>query len=556
MPIQNVVEFPQRKKEANSDISLKSPESTNTTASNGSGAHHQEKTDPNFVDPSTLSAEERLKKSDEYKAKANKLFGDQKFDLAVDEYSKAIEYHPTAILYSNRSFSYFKKELFVSALDDAKKATELDPMYVKGYYRLGSANMALGHYQDAKINFQTVVKKFPNDNEGRQKLKTVSALIQRKAFEDAIQFSAESAFKNLDYESMAVDESYKGPHFIGEDITLEFVKDMIEYMKSQKSIHKKYILKILKKSFDLFTKLPSLVDIDHETTQNITVCGDTHGQFYDLLHIFELNGLPSKEKPYLFNGDFVDRGSFSLEVIVTLLAFKLLYPDHMHLTRGNHESIEMNRFYGFHGEVVAKYSEMVYDLFAELFSWFPLAFVLDNSYLVVHGGLFDRDGVTLDDIRKINRASPDSNDNALLQCLLWSDPQQNPGILPSSRGVGVYFGPDVTRKFLKENNLCGVIRSHEVKENGYQIDDEGSIITIFSAPNYCDQSGNLGAYINFGKDTLKFTTFSEVPHPDIGPIVPHGYYLLPRGSFQELEYEDNYIGLHFLTFHFIKCKWT
>ncbi|GAM20753.1 hypothetical protein SAMD00019534_039280 [Acytostelium subglobosum LB1] len=512
MPIQNTVNVPKRKKEANSASS----DAADTAAQQ---QQQQDKpVDPNYVDPESLTAEQRVQKSDEYKAIANKLFLEQNFDKAVEEYSKAITYQPTAILYANRAFCHFKKEFFVLSLQDAIKATELDAKYIKGYYRLGSAQMALGNYKEAKQCFQTVVKQFPNDAEGRLKLKTCDSLIRTKAFEDAIKCSNESYFKSLDYESMIVEESYKGPHFHGEDITLDFVKEMLEHMKAQKYIHKKYVCKILKKSFDIFSKMPSLVDIDHETTQNITICGDTHGQFYDLLHIFELNGMPSKDKPYLFNGDFVDRGSFSVEVILALLAFKLLYPDHMHLTRGNHESIDMNRFYGFQGEVLAKYSEMVFDLFTELFTWFPLAFCLDKEYLVVHGGLFGKDGVTLDDIRNINRTSPDANDNELLQCLLWSDPQTSPGIAPSSRGVGVYFGPDVTRKFLKDNNLCGVIRSHEVKENGYQIDNDGSIITIFSAPNYCDQSGNLGAYINFDKDNLKFTTFTEVPHPDVRPM--------------------------------------
>eukprot|EP01133_Synstelium_polycarpum_P014506 gene14506-17121_t len=524
MPIKTVVEVPKRKKEANDSANKSS------AATTAAPAVEAKEVDPDFVEPSTLSQEDRVKKSDAYKAKANKSFGEQKYENALEDYSKAIQYHPTAILHSNRSFCYFKKEFFVAALQDAIKATEMDPMYVKGYYRLGQANMALGNYEEAKNNFQNVVKQFPNDAEGRQKLKTVLTLIKKKAFEDAIQFTNESHFKDIDFDSMIVEESYKGPRFEGEEITLEFVNEMIEWMKSQKFLHRKYITKILKQSFDLFSKMPSLVDIDHETTQKITICGDTHGQYYDLLHIFEINGLPSKDKPYLFNGDFVDRGSFSLEVIITLLAYKLLYPDHMHLTRGNHETVDMNRYYGFHGEVMAKYSETIYDMFAELFSWFPLAFVLDESYLVVHGGLFGRDGVTLDDIRKINRNSPDTKDNELVQCLLWSDPQANPGIAPSSRGVGVYFGPDVTRKFLKENNLCGVIRSHEVKQDGYQIDDEGAVITIFSAPNYCDQSGNLGAYINFGQDTLKFTTFSEVPHPPrllstqvLSLIKEHGY---------------------------------
>eukprot|EP01132_Coremiostelium_polycephalum_P004275 gene4275-5349_t len=506
MTIVETIEYDRRKKEENFNAKIDTSSSKQTTEQK------------DLEDILTLSPEQRVKKSDEFKAQANTAFSQQKFDQAVELYSRAIRYHATAILYSNRSFSNFKKEYFVDALQDAIKANEMDPDYIKAYYRLGSAHLALGNYQDAKNNFLAVCKKVPNDVEGRQKLKMCNDLIKNSRFDDALFVQPSNPFEGLDYESMVVEPTYSGPHFNGDKITKEFVQELVLHMKNQKFLHKKYLIKILKLSYDMMKELPSLVDIDHETTLKITICGDTHGQYYDLLNIFEINGYPSESAPYLFNGDFVDRGSFSLEVIVCLLAYKLLYPNHMHLTRGNHESVDMNRFYGFQGEVVQKYSEMVYDLFAELFSWFPLAFVLDSSFMVVHGGLFGKDGVTLDDIRKINRHSPDAADNELLQCLLWSDPQPTPGRAPSSRGVGIYFGPDVTRKFLKDNNLCTIIRSHEVKEKGYQIDDDGSLITVFSAPNYCDQGGNLGSFIKISEEKIKITTFSHVAHPDIGPM--------------------------------------
>ncbi|KAK5581618.1 hypothetical protein RB653_001655 [Dictyostelium firmibasis] len=502
------LEFPRRKKESNE----------NPTSIQPDAAAELNKDDKDKIDPSTLSKEGCIQKSDEFKAIANKYFSEQKYDLAAEVYTKAIKFHPTAILYSNRSFSNFKNELYINALQDAQTSHEMDPTYIKAYYRLGSAHLALRNYEQAKHFFKELLVKNPKENEAKIKLNLCVSLIKAKLFEDAILITTESHFKDLDINSMNVEESYKGPRFDSEKITKEFVEEMVQWIKQQKSLHKKYVCKILKQSFDMIKQLPTLVDIDHETTMKITICGDTHGQFYDLLNIFEINGFPSEEKPYLFNGDFVDRGSFSFEIIITLLAYKLLYPNHMHLTRGNHETTDMNRFYGFQGEVVAKYSEMVFDLFSELFNWFPLAFVLDNDFMIVHGGLFGKDGVTLDDIRKIERNSPDSKENELVQCLLWSDPQSNPGIAPSSRGVGVYFGPDVTRRFLKENNLCTIIRSHEVKEKGYQIDNDGALITVFSAPNYCDQSGNLGSFINITEDKIKITTFEAVEHPNVPPM--------------------------------------
>nr|BAH11517.1 unnamed protein product [Homo sapiens] len=158
---------------------------------------------------------------------------------------------------------------------------------------------------------------------------------------------------------------------------------------------------------------------NHTQREKITVCGDTHGQFYDLLNIFELNGLPSETNPYIFNGDFVDRGSFSVEVILTLFGFKLLYPDHFHLLRGNHETDNMNQIYGFEGEVKAKYTAQMYELFSEVFEWLPLAQCINGKVLIMHGGLFSEDGVTLDDIRKIerNRQPPDSGEQRGARCL-------------------------------------------------------------------------------------------------------------------------------------------
>ena len=124
--------------------------------------------------------------------------------------------------------------------------------------------------------------------------------------------------------------------------------------------------------------------------KKFTICGDIHGQYYDLLNIFEQNGKPSEENPYLFNGDFVDRGSFSVECIFVLLSYKLLYPNHFFMSRGNHESENMNKMYGFEGEVKAKYSPNMVDLFTEVYNWLPLSHCINERVLVMHGGLFSK----------------------------------------------------------------------------------------------------------------------------------------------------------------------
>lgn len=217
-------------------------------------------------------------------------------------------------------------------------------------------------------------------------------------------------------------------------------------------MHKKYVCMIIKKAQEIFEKDKSCVDIKREDEEEITVCGDIHGQYYDLLNIFAINGVPSKENPYLFNGDFIDRGSFSCEVICTLLAWKVCLPNHFFMSRGNHETKNLNKLYGFEGETKAKYDLKVYDLFNELFQNLPLCHCINAKVFVTHGGLFAKDGVKLDHIRKTKRDKEPGDEGIMVDCL-WSDPSDTNGRHLSKRGISVMFGPDITQKFLDDNDL-------------------------------------------------------------------------------------------------------
>jgi serine/threonine-protein phosphatase 5 len=217
----------------------------------------------------------------------------------------------------------------------------------------------------------------------------------------------------------------------------------------------------------------------------------------------------------------------------------------------------MNSIYGFEGEVRAKYNETMCKLFAEVFRCLPLGAVLGGKVFVVHGGLFSRDDVTLDELRTLDRfreppdegpmcevcvvASASAARAALLppcachavrltdaplsvgaRQMLWSDPQPGLGRAPSKRGVGVAFGADVTKNFLQRNGLQLVVRSHEVKEEGYEVEHNGCCITIFSAPNYCDAMGNKGAFITFESDMVPhFTSFDAVVRCACSARLPH-----------------------------------
>jgi len=218
-----------------------------------------------------------------------------------------------------------------------------------------------------------------------------------------------------------------------------------------------------------------------------------------------------------------------MEVVLTLLLWKLALPNHMHLTRGNHESIAMNVMYGFKGEVLYKADQKAFDLFTECFNALPIAYVLSKKVLVLHGGLFEDDEVTLDTIRKLDRFRQPPEKGAMCDAL-WSDPGMRPGKMPPHRGCGVLFGPDITKRFLERNGLELVVRSHEMKQEGYSVQHDGKCITIFSAPNYCDSMKNKGAFLRFKKDlSYEPVQFDAVPHPPISSM----HYANPmlRGGF-------------------------
>lgn len=489
-----------------------------------------------------MTDEERKQKVEEAKKRGNDFFKANNYARAMAEYTEAIDIadgddagesldsldEPAApldgsvraVLYSNRAFCHIKMENMGSAILDGTKGVEADESYSKAWYRRGSACMALGRYKEALRDLTQVCKITPNDRDARVKLQECKKQIQQEKFAKAIQSEKTKALsETVDVGAMRLDDSYDGPVYKSGDVTPEFCKELMEYQRQQKNIAKKCAYAMVLDMIALLRHLSSLVDVSIPPGGEFTVCGDVHGQYYDLLNIWEMNGVPAEDNPYLFNGDFVDRGSFSLEVIMILFAWKLCYPNHVHLSRGNHETINMNKLYGFQGEVVKKYDDDLYGLFKESFCLLPLAHCIQNKIFVTHGGLFSKDDVTLDDIRKVDR-DQEPPDEGIMTEMLWSDPQPGRGRSPSKRGVGVAFGQDVTENFLKTNDLKLVVRSHEMKEEGYEVDHSGKLITVFSAPNYCDQMGNKGAFIRFDAETVtpKFTSFKAVPHPPVRPM--------------------------------------
>lgn len=365
----------------------------------------------------------------------------------------------------------------------------------------------------------------------------------------------------------------------GDEVTPEWVERMVEVLEkaswrqdcSLESVFPMRTLsKLLKDCQRVLHKEPTVVDIEVPEDGRINIVGDTHGQFHDVLTLIASAGRPSEKNLYLFNGDFVDRGAWGVEVLTTLLSWKLCYPDSVFLTRGNHESSSCTQAYGFYKELSLKYPdsnwERLYQLCKGVFASLPLCAVIEDKVYVAHGGLF-RDPSpgkgakghkakrrkagkgklklgSLGQLRSASKGGFDPDTTVASQLIstdvLWSDPQLCKGLaLNENRGIGLLFGPDMTEEFLRENKLKMIIRSHEGPDarmyredmktltGGYSVDHEGEsgkLVTIFSAPDYPqfaepdERTHNLAAYIVLRHPDVaspEFKQFSAKPRPHL-----------------------------------------
>nr|DBA34125.1 TPA: hypothetical protein GDO54_001722 [Pyxicephalus adspersus] len=432
---------------------------------------------------------------------------------------------------------------------------------------------------------------------------------------DIFKCSTEVQENLMVYDMIEVPESYDGPR-LSFPLTVSDTNNLLHAFKQEKArlplsvfsqLHARYVLQLLHETRKFLRQMPNIVHLTTSFSKQITICGDLHGKLDDLLLIFYKNGLPSPENTYLFNGDFVDRGKNSIEILIILFAFLLVYPNNLHLNRGNHEDPIMNLRYGFTREVMRKYkihTQKILVLLEDIYSQLPLATIIDSKILILHGGISDttdldlltslkrtkyksalrppkpesgRDRVK---IQKLDKASMENcksykssekdlgifthkaqiglepcysppilsshhtnlgeefKNSGILEihhldssiCLpdmtsdltavekeewkqivdiLWSDPRNQNGCCPNSfRGGGCYFGPDVTTKLLDRYNLKMLIRSHECKQEGYELCHNGKVVTIFSASNYYDEGSNRGAYLKLCPDlTPRFVQY-------------------------------------------------
>lgn len=291
---------------------------------------------------------------------------------------------------------------------------------------------------------------------------------------------------------------------------IQIIRQLINSPQRPYKLPNNLIIAICEKVKPYFAQESALLQLRSPTY----ICGDIHGQFHDLLQIFQHLGLPGEKSNYLFLGDYVDRGSQSIEVIMLLFLLKLKYPKKIYLIRGNHECPTVNRIYGFYTECQKKYDLKVWNAVNQVFSFLPVAALINQKIFCVHGGLSPH-LKSLSQITKIKKGTR-IPDQGLLCDLTWADPSNHRDEWEQNdRGVSYTFNNSVTTKFMKANGIDLICRAHQVVDKGYEFSFGKKLVTIFSAPNYCGEYGNSGSVMTIDNNlNCSFITFKPVLKPN------------------------------------------
>lgn len=297
----------------------------------------------------------------------------------------------------------------------------------------------------------------------------------------------------------------------------DFIKD---HFFHEGRLQHHQVMRILGAATSLLRSEPTLLTVPAP----VTVCGDVHGQYYDLMKLFEVGGDPATTQ-YLFLGDYVDRGLFSIECLLYLYSLKITYPTTFWMLRGNHECKHLTDYFTFKSECLHKYSETVYEECLKSFNALPLAAVMNKQFLCVHGGI-SPELQTLEDLARLDRFREPPT-KGLMCDLLWADPIEDYDddnmdqkfVRNSVRGCSYAFTYKASCQFLDRTGLLSIIRAHEAQDAGYRMYKRTktmgfpSLLTMFSAPNYLDTYNNKAAVLKYENNVMNIRQFNASPHP-------------------------------------------
>lgn len=281
----------------------------------------------------------------------------------------------------------------------------------------------------------------------------------------------------------------------GQRIETSDLDAWIERLLKCQLLNEAEVLQLCEKSKELYKSESNVQPV----RAPVTICGDIHGQFHDLMELFKISGQPP-DVNYLFLGDYVDRGYYSVECVCLLFAYKLRYPDRLTLLRGNHEARSVTQVYGFYDECLRKYGNAsIWKNLTDVFDFLPLTAVVENQLFCLHGGLSPKLN-TLDMVRQLDRVQEVPHDGPMCD-LLWSDPDDEvDGWGSSPRGAGFIFGKSVSQEFIHTNKLKMIVRAHQLVNEGFEPRHDNVVVTVFSAPNYCYRCNNLAAIMELDEE--------------------------------------------------------
>ena len=384
----------------------------------------------------------------------------------------------------------------------------------------GKGSMGINNFkQDALIMCDAEISILSSDNNTNDEKLTIKKIALDKIMED--KFKNKQQTKEI--ESEALYEQFIKALLVPSEWRKNRENEMTKF-----KFRPEHIIALTKSCQEIVASQPMVLRINTP----VKVFGDIHGQYQDLMRFFEMWGEPKEGLggdiaaiDYLFLGDYVDRGTLSLETICLLMALKIKYPDRFHLIRGNHEDKLINSNFGFLEECQMRLGddpvsdESVFAIINEFFEFLPLAAIIEDQIICLHGGI-GANCSYIHEIEAIERPldvvhEATNTTQQIVMDILWSDPTDNddetgiqPNLLRDSNNYGniVKYGPDIVKKFLAQNNLNMIIRAHECVLDGFERFAGGSLITLFSATDYCRRHNNAGAML------IIKNNFEIVPH--------------------------------------------